>query len=45
MSGAADTAVVDVAGEARAIEIASRIVAFIREPVEVRQCIDEPPEM
>lgn len=36
---------VDVESEARAVEIASRVVDFLKEPVEVRQCMDEPPEM
>jgi hypothetical protein len=31
--------------EQRAIEIASRCVAFTEEPVEVRQVMDEPPEV
>ena len=35
---------VDVDDEARAIEIASKIVGHIREPVEVRQLADAPPE-
>ena len=41
--------IVDVDGEARAIEIASRVVAFIgpagAPPVEVRQIMDAPPEV
>ncbi len=37
--------VVDVDGQARAIEIASRVVGFTREPIEVRQIMDAPPEM
>jgi hypothetical protein len=37
--------VVDVDGEERAIEIASRIVAFVEEPIEVRQIMDAPPEV
>jgi hypothetical protein len=41
--------IVDVESEARAIEIASRIVAFIglvgAPPVEVRQIMDAPPEV
>jgi hypothetical protein len=37
--------IVDVESEARAIEIASRIVAVIEEPVEVRRCGDAPPEV
>jgi hypothetical protein len=36
--------IVDVT-EDRAIEIASRIVAFIQGPVEVRQVMDAPPEI
>jgi hypothetical protein len=36
--------VVDVEDEARVLEIASRIVAFIEGPVEVRQVMDAPPE-
>jgi len=36
--------VVDVVDEARVLEIASKIVAFIEGPVEVRQVMDEPPE-
>ena len=35
--------IVDV-GEDRVIEIASRIVAFIEGPIEVRQVMDAPPE-
>jgi hypothetical protein len=35
---------VDVESEARALEIASRIVEHIHEPVEVRQVADAPPE-
>ena len=30
--------------EERAVEIASRVVAFIEGPIEVRQVMDEPPE-
>jgi hypothetical protein len=37
--------IVDVENEARAIEIASRVVAFIKEPIEVRQVMDAPPEV
>ena len=37
--------VVDVESEARAIEFASHIVAFIEAPVEVRQVLDAPPEL
>jgi hypothetical protein len=36
--------IVDVDGEARAIEIASRIVAFVKVPIEVRRVMDAPPE-
>ncbi len=36
--------IVDVSEE-RAIEIASRVVAFIEYPMEVRQVMDRPPEM
>ncbi len=36
---------VDVENEARAIEIASRIVAFTEEPLEVRQVMDAPPDL
>ena len=36
--------IVDVDAEARAIEIASKVVAFIEGPVEVRQVMDAPPE-
>jgi hypothetical protein len=36
--------VVDVESEARALEIASKIVDRIHEPVEVRQLADAPPE-
>jgi hypothetical protein len=37
--------IVDVADEARAIEIASEVVAFTEEPLEVRQVADAPPEV
>jgi hypothetical protein len=37
--------IVDVESEARALEIASRVVAFTREPLEVRQVMDAPPEL
>ena len=37
--------VVDVEGERRAIEIASRIVAFVEAPIEVRRIADGPPEV
>ena len=36
--------IVDVEDEARALEIASKIVAFIEGPIEVRQIADAPPE-
>ena len=36
--------IVDVESEARALEIASRIVSVIDEPVEVRRVGDAPPE-
>ena len=36
--------IVDVESEDRAIEIASKIVAFIEGPIEVRQVADAPPE-
>ena len=35
---------VDVETEARALEIASKIVAFVEEPIEVRQIAAGPPE-
>jgi hypothetical protein len=35
---------VDVDSEERAIEIASRIVAFIKAPIEVRRVMDAPPD-
>lgn len=37
--------IVDVESEKRAIEIASRIVAFVKQPIEVRQVMDAPPEV
>jgi hypothetical protein len=37
--------IVDVENEARAIEIASKVVAHIKEPIEVRQVMDAPPEI
>ena len=37
--------IVDVENESRALEIASRVVAFTHEPLEVRQVADEPPEV
>lgn len=36
---------VDVDSEGRAIEIGSRVVEFTREPLEVRQVMDAPPEV
>ncbi|HEX9098578.1 MAG TPA: YciI family protein [Candidatus Dormibacteraeota bacterium] len=36
--------IVDVENEARAIEIASRIVAYVKSPIEVRRVMDAPPE-
>lgn len=36
--------VVDVEGEARAVEIASQVAEVIEAPVEVRQALDAPPE-
>ena len=36
--------IVDVESEARAIEIASRIVDYVKQPIEVRQVMDAPPE-
>jgi hypothetical protein len=36
--------IVDVDSEERAIEIASRIVAFVKAPIEVRQVMDAPPD-
>src|SRR6202795_1544150 len=36
--------IVDVESEERAIEIASRIVAFVKAPIEVRRVMDAPPE-
>jgi hypothetical protein len=37
--------IVDVESEARALEIASRIVAFVKAPIEVRRVMDAPPEL
>jgi hypothetical protein len=37
--------IVDVENEARAIELASRVVAFTHGPIEVRQIADAPPEL
>jgi len=37
--------IVDVESEARALEIASRIVAYIERPIEVRQIMSAPPEL
>jgi hypothetical protein len=36
---------VDVENEARVIEIASKIVAFVKAPIEVRRVADGPPEV
>jgi hypothetical protein len=36
--------IVDVENEERAIEIASRIVAFVKVPIEVRRVMDAPPD-
>lgn len=37
--------IVDVENEARALEIASKIVAFVEAPIEVRRIADGPPEV
>ncbi|HSS93203.1 MAG TPA: YciI family protein [Candidatus Dormibacteraeota bacterium] len=37
--------IVDVDSEARALEIASRIVAFVKVPIEVRRVMDAPPDL
>jgi hypothetical protein len=37
--------IVDVDSEARAIEIASKIVAFVKAPIEVRRVMDAPPDV
>ena len=37
--------IVDVADEDRAVEIAAKVVDFTREPLEVRQVMDAPPEV
>lgn len=37
--------VLDVADEARAIEVASRVVDFVKAPIEVRRIADGPPEV
>jgi len=37
--------IVDVESEARALEIASRIVAFVERPIEVRQIMAAPPDL
>lgn len=37
--------IVDVESEARAIEIASRIVSFVKVPIEVRPVMDAPPDL
>ena len=36
--------IVDVESEDRAIEIASKIVAFVKAPIEVRRVMDAPPD-
>jgi hypothetical protein len=36
--------IVDVESEDRAVEIASRIVAYVKSPIEVRRVMDAPPE-
>jgi hypothetical protein len=36
--------IVDVESEHRALEIASKIVAFIKAPIEVRRVMDAPPD-
>jgi hypothetical protein len=36
--------IVDVESEARAVEIAARIVDHVKQPIEVRQVMDAPPE-
>ena len=36
--------IVDVESEERAVEIASRIVAFVKVPIEVRRVMDAPPD-
>jgi hypothetical protein len=36
--------IVDVESEKRAIEIASKIVAYVKSPIEVRRVMDAPPE-
>lgn len=35
--------IVDVVDEARALQIAAKVVDFTKEPIEVRQVMDEPP--
>jgi hypothetical protein len=37
--------IVDVESEKRAVEIASKIVAFVKVPIEVRRVADAPPEV
>jgi hypothetical protein len=37
--------VVDVENEARALELASQVVAYTHGPIEVRQIMDAPPEI
>ena len=36
--------IVDVDSEARAVEIATRIVDFVKQPIEVRRVMDAPPD-
>ena len=36
--------IVDVDSEARAIEIATRMVDFVKQPIEVRRVMDAPPD-
>jgi hypothetical protein len=36
--------IVDVENEERAIEIASRIADYVKQPIEVRQVMDAPPD-
>ena len=37
--------IIDVEDEARAIEFTSKIVAFTKGPIEIRQVMDRPPEV
>lgn len=37
--------IVDVENEARAIAIATRIVDYVKQPIEVRRVMDAPPEL